>query len=216
MRSGPQKIAGASLSLGLLTLLSVVLFSTCKVQQGGGTEPSPTSGDATALSGTWTSGCQPDAAKAGYAYRDNRTFDGGVFSTTFESFTDAACNTLAASQAQTGGFVIGESAEGGSTTELDITIGAVFMTILSEELAASYNERAFCGGGWKVGVKRELSRSACATETPLQADAPDMIFELFGMKGGQLLFGKKAGGLNGRAESLRPTTLDEARPFTRS
>lgn len=201
-------IASAALLLAGATLL----FSTCRQDGGSGGGGGRGSADASGLAGSWTSGCKPDAAKAGYAYQDHRTFAGEGFSTTFTSYGDAECKSVVVIQEQVGTFVVGEALEDGAT-ELDITIDSIFITLNNADTVQAYNDASFCGGGWEVGKKRQISRADCDQDGA--AGEPDMIFEIFGFApGGALFFGKKDAGHSGRAEAQRPVALDEDRPFT--
>jgi hypothetical protein len=202
----------ASVGLGLVVALSLVLLSTCQ-KGGGGDSGGGSSEDATALSGTWSTGCKADPSKAGVYYDDTRTFDGTTFSTTFASFSDAACAAALVTQAQTGAFVIGVPMDGTDATELDITIGAISITLHTDALVQSYNAKQFCGGGWEKEQIRTITRADCGAAA---SDDADMVYEIFEAKDGALYFGKKDSAHTGKTEAQRPETIDESRPFAKS
>ncbi len=212
MDSRNRSVGLASVGLGLVVAFSLVLLSTCQ-KGGSGKGRHAGSDDATALSGEWTTGCQPDPAKSGYFFRDTRSFEGTTFSTTFESFSDSTCVTGLMTQAQTGGFVIGDPMDDTAATELDITIGAIAITLHTDDLVQSYNGKAFCGGGWEKEKTRMITREICGGSASTE---PDMVFEIFEARDGMLYFGKKDTAHTGKAESQRPETIDETRPFTRA
>lgn len=206
-------VAVAGLGLGLVVTSSLLLFSTC--QKGGGTGRTGSGGseDATALSGEWSTGCAADPAKAGYFFNDTRSFEGTTFTTSFESFSDPECKTGLMSQTQTGTFVIGDAVAGTAATELDISLGSIAITLLTDDLVQSYNAKKFCGGGWEKAATRAISRAECGGA---DSTDPDMVFELFETRDGVLYFGKKDAAHTGKAEAQRPETIDETRPFNRS
>ncbi len=212
MDSRNRSVALASVGLGLVVAFSLVLLSTCQKGSSGGSGHGG-SEDATALSGEWSTGCQPDLAKTGYYFHDTRTFEGSTFSTTFESYTDATCVTGLMTQAQTGGFVVGDPMDDTAATELDITIGAISITLHTDDLVQSYNGKKFCGGGWEKEKTRTINREVCGGSTSTE---PDMVFEIFEARDGVLYFGKKDAAHTGKAESQRPEAIDETRPFTRA
>lgn len=212
-RNRKQSMALASGGLALVVALSLALLSTCQKGGSGGGSGGGHSEDATALSGDWTSGCKADPAKAGYFVTDSRAFDGTTFSTTFASFSEGGCKTGLMTQTQTGAFVIGDPMDDTGATELDITIGAVSITLHTDALVQSYNAKAFCGGGWEKDKARTISRDQCGGSASTE---PDMVFEIFEMKDGVLYFGKKDAAHTGKAESQRPEVIDETRPFTRA
>lgn len=207
-----QSVALASVGLGLVVAFSLVLLSTCSKGSGGGGGGHGGSEDATALSGDWSTGCKADPSKAGYFFNDTRSFEGTTFSTTFESFTTEGCSSGLMTQTQTGSFAIGEPMDDTEATELDITIGAISITLHTDELVQSYNAKKFCGGGWEKEKIRTLSRNDCGAAASTE---PDMVFEIFEARDGALYFGKKDANHTGKAESQRPETIDESRPFTR-
>ncbi len=207
-----NSVAIASVGLGLVVAASLVLLSTCQ-KGGGGERTGSGSEDATALSGDWSTGCNADPAKAGYFTQDKRGFDGTTFTTSFASFMDAECQSGLMTQTQTGSFVIGDAVDGTAATELDITIGSISITLHTDDLVQSYNAKKFCGGGWEKEQTRTISRVECGAA---QSDEPDMVFEIFESRDGTLYFGKKDAAHTGKAESQRPETIDETRPFTRA
>jgi hypothetical protein len=210
MGTRKNSVALASMGLGLVAALSLLLLSTCQ-KDGGTSRQGSGSEDATALSGTWSSGCKPDPAKAGYYFNDTRTFEGSTFSTSFESFTDEDCTSSLMAQTQTGAFVIGDALEGSAATELDITIGAISIVLHSDTLVQSYNAKKFCGGGWENGTVRTITRAACGG-----GEGEDVVYEIFEARDDGLYFGKKDSAHTGKSESQRPAVIDESRPFTRS
>jgi hypothetical protein len=208
-----RSMAAASAGLGLVVAVSLVLLSTCQKSGGGEDGGGGHSEDATALSGTWSTGCQPDPAKAGYFFVDTRTFDGTTFSTSFESYGDEGCTAGLMSQTQTGAFAIGLPMDGTDATELDITIGAISITLHTDELVQSYNAKKFCGGGWEKETQRTITRADCGGG---ESTEPDMVYEIFEARDGALYFGKKDAAHTGKSESQRPETIDESRPFAKS
>jgi hypothetical protein len=193
--------------------LAMVLFSTC--QQGGGRNPAPGRGssDATGLAGNWTSGCLPDIGKKGFYFLDTRSFEGSIFRTTFTSFSDAKCTTKIMAQVQTGSYKIGEPA--GSANAIDLTIGSIMITLHTESLTQSYNDRKFCGGGWEVSVEKAITKEMCMQNADPDAD-PDMIYEIFQVKDGKLYFGTKDESDDGKTEDTRPAVTDMNRAYTKA
>lgn len=194
--------------VGLLTFTA--LFSTCN-SGGGGGGGGRGSSDATALSGTWETACTEDPGKPGYAFVDQRTFDGSTFATEFNSYSDTACSTLVMAQTQAGSFTIGEALEeqdGITPHKLDIVISGIYVTLASDALVRSYNQRNFCGGGWELGAKRQITKKDCAGGATDEDASEDQIFEIFGTDGDQLYFGTKDAAHNGRSDGARPVALE--------
>lgn len=215
MQVRSRSVALASMSLGVVVITSLVLFSTCSKGGAGGSSGGGNSEDATALSGSWTSGCKADASKAGTYNKDTRTFDGSVFTTAFETFRDEACKQPEMSQTQAGGFSIGQAVEGSDAYQLDITIGTISITLHTEALVQSYNEKKVCGGGWEIGSERAVTRADCGGGEDESEDA-EIVYETFEVKKGVLFFGKKDGAHDGKSDAQRPEVIDESRPFTKS
>lgn len=193
--------------------LAMVLLSTCR--QGGGQERNPVRGssDATGLSGDWTSGCQPDIGKKGFYFQDTRTFEGSIFRTSFTSYSDAKCSTKIMTQVQSGSYSIGEA--NGDANPIDLTIGSVMITLHTETLTQSYNDRKFCGGGWEVSVEKAITKEMCVQNVD-PGSGPDMIYEIFQVKDNKLYFGTKDDDHDGKSEETRPAVVDLNRAYAKS
>ncbi len=214
MRSDFRTMAGASIGLGTILVATLMLFSTCQQSKS----PSPGHGsseDATALSGTWVSGCHPDPSKPDFFYTDSRTFGGSDFDTTFASFGDDACKTPQLTQAQVGTFALGDPVTGTDAEELDLTLSSILVTLHTDGLVQAYNDKKFCGGGWEKDKQRQITKAACGGATSPD-DAPDMVYEIFAVRDRVLYFGKKDAAHAGKAADQRPNTVDESRPFAKS
>ena len=110
-------------------------------------------------------------------------------------------------------FRSGEPVNGLDAAELDLTFASIFITLSTDALVQTYNDKKFCGGGWEKGKQRQITRATCGAEL---TDEPDMFYEIFALKGGALYFGKKDVSHGGRIESQRPVAIDESRPFAKS
>ncbi len=193
--------------------VSFLLLSTC--QDGGSGPKNRSSADATGISGTWSSGCLAESGKSGTFSLDNRSFESATtFRTTFATFSDKACATKIMTQVQAGSFVISNPEEGQTARPLDLTIGAVFITLHTEGLVKSYNARSFCGGGWVLATERAITRDMCVTGTATSTE-PDMIYELFEIRDRSIFFGLKDADHNGRSESKRPIVIDDSRGYAK-
>jgi hypothetical protein len=193
------------------------LFSTCSSSDGGDGGGSGSS-DATTLAGTWQTACTADPGKPGYAFTDKRSFDGTAFTTEFSSYADSDCKSLVMAQSQSGTFSLGdilEVEEGVAPQQLDIVINAVFVTLNTEPLVQAYNDRSFCGGGWELGVKRQITKQDCAGAAGGDDTGEDHIFEIYALQDGQLYFGAKDADHSGRGAATRPVSLDLAKPYSK-
>jgi hypothetical protein len=206
----------------VLVTAGVILFSTCRGGKGDDDDSGGGSEDATALAGSWTTGCVNDATRPSYYTTDTRSFDGSSFSTAYDTYSDKDCKTVVMSQQQAGSFAIGtvadneDTATWGPAQQLDITVGAIFITLNTDALVSAYNERKICGGGWQKAAKRQIRQSECDPDNTANADDIDMIYDIFAVKAGRLYFGKKNSGSSGNAPETRPTLVDDSKVFERS
>jgi len=192
---------------------SIFLLSTC--QDESQAPKTPFSADATGLSGTWSSGCLKDSGKSGSFFLDNRSFENGSFRTEFFSFSDNSCTTSVMTQKQAGSYVLGNPEDGQTARPIDLTVGTVLITLHTESLIKSYNERSFCGGNWQLNVEREITRELCVPENSGNSE-PDVIYEIFEIIDNAIYFGAKDVHHNGRSESNRPIALDDSRGYVKS
>jgi hypothetical protein len=231
----PQQWISVSFGLGCLVAFGAVattLFSTCSSSDGGGGGGGRGgSADASALTGAWATVCIADPGKPGYWFKDTRSFDGDQFTAIFETFSDEACQDLVMTQSQNGAFALGEveSATPETATEteegeevgtdgvarpLDLTLSMIYVTLHQQGLVDAYNQRAFCGGGWELGVAHEMTRAVCAAGSTTGEDTkPDIVYDLVMTKNGALYFGTKDKAHDGRTEAARPAVVDQGRAY---
>lgn len=159
--------------------------------------------------------CIADPAKEGFFIVDTRDFSGDGYSTSFETFKDDLCEKVIIAHAQEGTFAIAVGETENDVDRLTMTVAKIFITIHNQSLVDAYNNEKVCGAGWEIGVKRQLVKAECQLETT-DPEAPDMIFDIFDMNEGQLVFGDKGSKeTSGKSESTRPTDLLPSRTFTK-
>lgn len=117
------------------------------------------------------------------------------------------------SQGQTGSYVIGETEVEAGTT-IDLTVGSVLITLHTQALTQSYNDRKFCGGGWELDVERAITKEMC--KAGATDNTPDMIYEIFEVADDKIYFGTKDQTHNGKSAEGRPVILDQQRPYAKS
>jgi hypothetical protein len=118
-------------------------------------------------------------------------------------------------QVQVGSYVISNPEADQTARPIDLTIGTVFITLHTDTLVNSYNDRSFCGGGWVLDVERAITRDMCVSGG-VSSSEPDIIYELFEIRDNTIFFGAKDADHNGRSSSKRPVVIDDSRGYAKT
>ena len=209
----PRFVSRPILISGMSVIFAALLFFNCRGQNSGTESSKAGSADATTLQGEWSTGCIVDPGKEGFFIVDARSFSGKSYSTSFETFKDSSCEQILIAHAQEGEFSIENRETENDLDRLTMTAEKIFITIHNQSLNDAYNKEGVCGGNWEVGAKRQLEKSDCQPDAE-NNDDPDMIFDVFELSDGQLMFGNKENPTDsGSSEATRPTEINRRQVF---
>jgi hypothetical protein len=170
----------------------------------------------TPLFGSWVSGC---LAAENYKFTRSVGFIDSQFVRIERRFwaEDATCQYGATIEfKEVGSFSINDTA---NPKQVDFVRQKAFVQVDNESLLGDFNgtatgATAFCGGGFELGVAKEIDGNQC---TQGDARMPKIAhFDIFHVDNlGKLSMGVMSQSQNGSASILRPNTLDGANLLTR-